>query len=578
MQYRTVPIAVEQLGDREVAIRMMTRGLKDDGYDLLPRGCNIEAYSRNPIQLWQHNPEHPIGVNDRIMVDDEGISARCRFADAGISTKADEICGLVKTGVLRALSIGFHVRKREQINPKDPRAGYRALEWDLYECSFVSTPLDTEALVTARELGSRAVAEWKVGASRDFPIQDGDPAWDGGAAEKAIFEWAGGDEFDPAKAREAFLAYDASAPELRGSYKLPFANIIDGEPKVPKAALRAASGAHGVQAADIGDAKDSAQAVLDHYKEKAGMTSEEGGRSSKPRRARRVQGRSARAPQAMIRGMWGVAQLAYIVDCVSDAKCSAEIEQSMEGDQSRVPAMLAAALKQLGDALIEMTTEEVEELLADGEDIDATVVVLDDDDRARVNAAKTPALRAFLAGLYRARSVVTSIRAGAALSAANADKLGTVDGHHGAALDKHREAGDLHAAVGEHHDGLIEAHARAVDSHEALGAALDSEEGDDRKRAYRSMGRALDDMGERMGPMQDDHEAQGDAHKGIGRSVRAARRVLRSIDGAATADGEGPLNSQGSAGLVDGKSRAVPETREARERDLDLLRLGRAAA
>ena len=62
-----------------------------------------------------------------------------------------------------------------------------------------------------------AESEWKCGAARDLPL-DKEGAWDGPAAEASIFEHAGGDDFDPAVARKGFLAYDASAPKLRGFY------------------------------------------------------------------------------------------------------------------------------------------------------------------------------------------------------------------------------------------------------------------------------------------------------------------------------------------------------------------------
>jgi hypothetical protein len=70
---------------------------------------------------------------------------------------------------------------------------------------------------------------WKVGAARDLTILERG-SWDGAAAGARIFSWAGWDDNpDPAKARKGFLLYDADAPELKGSYKLPFADVVDGE-------------------------------------------------------------------------------------------------------------------------------------------------------------------------------------------------------------------------------------------------------------------------------------------------------------------------------------------------------------
>lgn len=72
---------------------------------------------------------------------------------------------------------------------------------------------------------------WKASADTDFPLASRDRGWDGDAAEDQIFKWAGWDDDpDPKKARRAFFAYNDSEPEEKESYKLPFVNIIDGEP------------------------------------------------------------------------------------------------------------------------------------------------------------------------------------------------------------------------------------------------------------------------------------------------------------------------------------------------------------
>jgi hypothetical protein len=65
---------------------------------------------------------------------------------------------------------------------------------------------------------------------------DRDTAWDSAAADKRVQAWAGGDSMDWAKYAKAFFYVDESNKELLGSYKLQFADIIDGDLKaVPKA-------------------------------------------------------------------------------------------------------------------------------------------------------------------------------------------------------------------------------------------------------------------------------------------------------------------------------------------------------
>ena len=87
---------------------------------------------------------------------------------------------------------------------------------------------------------------YAIGGSRNLPISPKERAWDGAAAAKRIFEWAGGDEFSATKARRGFVYYDADAPEKRGSYKMPFADVIDGKLMAVWNGCKAAMGAvHG---------------------------------------------------------------------------------------------------------------------------------------------------------------------------------------------------------------------------------------------------------------------------------------------------------------------------------------------
>ncbi len=81
---------------------------------------------------------------------------------------------------------------------------------------------------------------WKASGATDLPLAADGREWDGDAAEDVIFQWAGwpADE-DGRKVRRAFFAYDDSDPTLKKSYKLPFANVIDGELQVVPHALYA---------------------------------------------------------------------------------------------------------------------------------------------------------------------------------------------------------------------------------------------------------------------------------------------------------------------------------------------------
>lgn len=87
--------------------------------------------------------------------------------------------------------------------------------------------------------GFAGTGTWKVGAARDLALLDDlDSGWDGQEAENSIF--GEGDKI-PTDARKAFLIYDSSDPDLKGSYKLPFAIRKGGSLKASRSGLRAAA-------------------------------------------------------------------------------------------------------------------------------------------------------------------------------------------------------------------------------------------------------------------------------------------------------------------------------------------------
>ncbi|MEU8245935.1 hypothetical protein [Nonomuraea sp. NPDC048916] len=77
---------------------------------------------------------------------------------------------------------------------------------------------------------------------KDLPLADHEYEWDAAEADKRVRAWAGAEEQPNAKYREAHLWYDSDDPGLFGSYKLPIADVVDGELKVvPRAVFSAAA-------------------------------------------------------------------------------------------------------------------------------------------------------------------------------------------------------------------------------------------------------------------------------------------------------------------------------------------------
>lgn len=70
----------------------------------------------------------------------------------------------------------------------------------------------------------------------DYGFTDTDHPWDADAARKRVWDWADGDF---RKYRRAFLWFDAARPEQKNSYKLPVADVVDGQLRIVPRAVNA---------------------------------------------------------------------------------------------------------------------------------------------------------------------------------------------------------------------------------------------------------------------------------------------------------------------------------------------------
>ena len=106
----------------------------------------VENYRRNPVLLYQHKHENPIGKVDKITVDKKGI-----FVEAAVSEAAEKNHGvqtLIKDGALKSFSVGFRV-KDGKYNSNDDTMMITDVE--LLEISVVSVPCNQDSLFSIRK-------------------------------------------------------------------------------------------------------------------------------------------------------------------------------------------------------------------------------------------------------------------------------------------------------------------------------------------------------------------------------------------------------------------------------------------
>jgi hypothetical protein len=131
---------------------------------------------------------------------------------------------------------------------------------------------------------------WKVSGSTNLPLGDREREWDQEAARDHIFRWAGWeDNPQPGKAKRAFFAYDDESPENLTSYKLPFADVVDGELKaMPRGLfavaqlLRGARDGVGVPEAVLRSARRKVTTYYHKMGEEAPWEEEPGARKEMP--------------------------------------------------------------------------------------------------------------------------------------------------------------------------------------------------------------------------------------------------------------------------------------------------------
>jgi len=98
----------------------------------------LENYKTNPIVLFNHDYNKPIGRATSLEVTENGLEFGAR-----ISKSSGEIKDLIKDGVLGAFSVGFRVKDADYNKETD---GYTIKDAELFEVSVVSVPCNQGAM------------------------------------------------------------------------------------------------------------------------------------------------------------------------------------------------------------------------------------------------------------------------------------------------------------------------------------------------------------------------------------------------------------------------------------------------
>lgn len=97
----------------------------------------LDNYRKNPILLFNHNYNEPVGVTTELSTDSTGLKIKGR-----ISSHCGKIYHMVKAGVLKTFSVGFRIKDAEFL---EDTFGLLIKDAELFEISVVSVPANQDA-------------------------------------------------------------------------------------------------------------------------------------------------------------------------------------------------------------------------------------------------------------------------------------------------------------------------------------------------------------------------------------------------------------------------------------------------
>ena len=115
--------------------------------------AGIDNYRKNPIILFNHCYDEPIGKAIDIRVTDAGLQITAK-----ISTAAEEVYQLIKEGILTTFSVGFTIKDADYNKATD---GLIIKAVELYEISVVSVPCNQDATFSVAKSNEKEYKDYK---------------------------------------------------------------------------------------------------------------------------------------------------------------------------------------------------------------------------------------------------------------------------------------------------------------------------------------------------------------------------------------------------------------------------------
>lgn len=139
---------------RTIKFIVSSESVDRDGDIVRQAGMDLSTFQKNPIVLYNHNRNSPIARASDMKIENGNMTMVVCFPEEGVSKLADEVFGLIKAGILNAVSIGFLPKEYGWLEGGDV---FEYKEVELLELSVVTIPANPDAVAVERSLKDSVV-------------------------------------------------------------------------------------------------------------------------------------------------------------------------------------------------------------------------------------------------------------------------------------------------------------------------------------------------------------------------------------------------------------------------------------
>jgi HK97 family phage prohead protease len=165
--------------DGEVLIEGYANKFEVDSYGerLDPKSVRLDRFRQNPILLFNHNTDYPIGRVLEVETRDDGLWVKAALSAAD-DPRVNYIRALVQDGTLCCFSVRLDIESFDDVMPDPDLPGKKLIKnWELQELSIVSIPAQAASTFSIAksllsECGSLSEARLAILKSKGAPLAE----------------------------------------------------------------------------------------------------------------------------------------------------------------------------------------------------------------------------------------------------------------------------------------------------------------------------------------------------------------------------------------------------------------------